>query len=174
MTSLQASKAHFLARAAEYEVPQAFVNSPVANGVSAMGQLAFSIGRPGQEVLDAEFDNFINTVTAGAGLTIGGAAALRRLHFESEIILTASLKASIEQPTSDSSMPKPTPIAERNARLTQLRNEFTGVLIEGVGEPSHALVNECSHHIEPARCHSREMEVVTVKNDKVLKINANT
>ena len=37
----------------------------------------------------------------GAALTIGATAAMRRLHFEAEAILTASLKASIEQPASD-------------------------------------------------------------------------
>ena len=182
MSSLQDSKAHFLARAAEYQVPEGFVRNLTANGVSTMAQLAFAIGRPGQEISDADFDTFITTVNAGTPLTIGGTASMRRLHFESEIILTASLKASIEQPSTDSSTPKPTPIAERNARMTQLRNELSGVLIEGVGEPSHSLVDECNHqyetktlrYIEPARCHSREMEVLTVKNDKVLKINANT
>ena len=182
MSSLQDSKAHFLARAAEYQAPEGFVRNLTANGVSTMAQLAFAIGRPGQEISDADFDTFITTVNAGTPLTIGGTASMRRLHFESEIILTASLKASIEQPSTDSSTPKPTPIAERNARMTQLRNELSGVLIEGVGEPSHSLVDECNHqyetktlrYIEPARCHSREMEVLTVKNDKVLKINANT
>ena len=181
MANLQDSKAHFRARAAEYGVPDPFVQSLVTNGISTMAHLAFAIGRPGQEITDADFDTFI-TAVHGAALTIGGAAAMRRLHFEAEIILTASLKASIEQPASDSSTPRPTPIAERSARMTQLKTELAGVLIEGIGEPSHALVDECNHqyetrtlrYIEPSRCHSRETEVVTVKNDKVLKINANT
>ncbi len=95
MSSLQDSKAHFLARAAEYQVPEDFVRNLTANGVSTMAQLAFAIGRPGQEISDADFDTFITTVNAGTPLTIGGTASMRRLHFESEIILTASLKVSI-------------------------------------------------------------------------------
>ena len=181
MANLQDSKAHFRARATEYGVPDAFMQNLVANGISTMAHLAFAIGRLGQEITDTDFDNFITAVN-GVALTTGATAAMRRLHFEAEVILTASLKASIEQPASDSSTPKPTPIAERSARMTQLKNDLAGVLIEGVGEPSHGLVDECNHqyetrtlrYIEPSRCHSREMEVVTVKNDKVLKINANT
>ena len=181
MANLQDSKAHFEARAVEYQVPDGFIRNLGTHGTSTMAHLAFAVGRPGQEITDAEFDNFITTVNGGVALTIGGTAAVRRLHFEAEIILTASLKASVEQPASDSSTPKPTPLAERNARMTQLKNDLAGVLIEGIGEPSHSLVDECNHqyetrtlrYIEPARCHSREMEVLTVRNDKVLKINAN-
>ena len=148
MANLQDSKAHFEARAVEYQVPEGFMRNLVASGVSTMAHLAFAIGRPGQEITDTDFENFVTTVNGGAPLTIGGTAAVRRLHFEAEIILTAALKASVEQPSSDSSTPKPTPIAERNARMTQFKTDLAGVLIEGVGEPSHSLVDECNHQYE--------------------------
>ena len=48
--------------------------------------------------------------------TLGAVAAVRRLHFEAEIVVTATLRSSVEQP-SDSSTPKPLPHAERTARM---------------------------------------------------------
>ena len=74
---------------------------------------------------------------------------------------------------------KALPFAERSARLDQLRNKFTGLSIEGQGEPSHALLDEtCSQfeqrtlkYLEPARCTSRENEIVTGKTDEKLKLD---
>eukprot|EP00434_Breviolum_minutum_P039127 symbB.v1.2.034732.t1/scaffold4529.1/size41019/3 len=113
---------------------------------------------------------------------MGLTAGLRRLHFEAEIILTSVLKASIEEPVSESSTPKPTPVPERNARLKKMRIDLPGVLIEGAGEPAHALVDECVHqhetrllrYIDPAKCHSRESEVANSKTEKRLKVDSNT
>lgn len=76
----------------------------------------------------------------GTAPAMGEAAAVRRLHFEAEIIITASLKAAVENPTFDTS--KPIPPAEKNARMRNLRANLTGVNIEGAMEPANALIEE--------------------------------
>ena len=53
--------------------------------------------------------------------SIGATASVRRLHFEAEVIVTASLKAAVEAPTSESVTPKAIPFAERSARLAHIR-----------------------------------------------------
>ena len=117
----------------------------------------------------------------GAPPTLGALAALRRLHFEAEIILTATLKSSVEHPQ-DASTPKPLPFAERTARLDAIRKQFPGLSLEGLHEPSQALLDECTHqfdartlrYVEPAKCNSRELEISVGKSDKKLRIESNT
>ena len=116
----------------------------------------------------------------GTPLTIGAAAALRRLHFESEVVLTSTIRASVEAP--DYGVPKPVPFAEKVARMDDTRARFTGLNIQGNGEPSHTLLDEvCSQfearvlkYVEPQRCTSRELEITTGKTDKKLKLDAGT
>ena len=90
--------------------------------------------------------------------TLGAVAAVRRLHFEAEIVFTATLRSSVEQP-SDSSTPKPLPHSERTARMQQLRGQFPGLNLLGLNEPAQALLGECVfqfehrllRYIEPAK-----------------------
>ena len=177
MSNQVSSSAHFRARAAEYEIPEQMVDLLDRNHIRTMGNMAFAFSRPGAEFNEAEFTNWIRDLNGGNLPAMGIVAALRRLHFESEIILTASLRASVEAP--ESSTPKALPFAERSERLQQLRQRLTGLNIEGAGEPSHSLLDEvCAQYeqrtlkyLEPARCTSRENEVLTGKSDKKLKLD---
>ena len=147
-----------------------------------MSHLAFAISRPGQEVDESKFDQWVTDLNGGTPMTMGLTAGLRRLHFESEIILTSVLKASVEEPASESSVPKATPTAERTARLKQMRTNLPGVIIESSTEPAYSLVDECMHqfetrilrYIEPSKCYSREAELTNAKSEKKLKVDANT
>ena len=47
-----------------------------------------------------------------------------------------ALKSSIETPGAESATPKKIPVAEKEARLKDLREIMTGVLIEGVHKPA--------------------------------------
>ena len=177
MTNQVSSEAHFRARALEYGLPDQWVDLLNANGIKTMGNMAFAISRPGAEFDESQFNDWSRDLNNGQMPTMGIMSGLRRLHFESEIVLTATLRASVETP--DTTTPKALPFAERSARLDQLRNKFTGLSIEGQGEPSHALLDEtCSQfeqrtlkYLEPARCTSRENEIVTGKTDKKLKLD---
>ena len=146
-----------------------------------MAHLAFSICRPGQDFEESKFEQWVTTVNGGVAPTVGALAAIRRLHFEAEIAVTSTLKASVEQ-TRESTTPRPLPQAERTARMRQLKQQFTGLIIEGANEPSQALVDECCHqnetkvlrYIEPAKCNSREAEVAIGRTDGKLRIESNT
>eukprot|EP00435_Cladocopium_sp_Y103_P063137 s464_g24.t1 len=146
-----------------------------------MAHLAFSICRPGQDFEETKFDQWVTTVNGGVAPTVGALAALRRLHFEAEIVVTSTLKASVEQPQ-ESTAPRPLPQAERNARMKQLKQQFTGLSLEGMNEPSQALIDECCHqnesrvlrYVEPAKCNSRESEVSAGRTDRKLRIESNT
>ena len=180
MASLQDSVAHFKQRAKEAGVDDAFVNALEANQIRTLAHLAFAIGRPGQEIGDVEFDAWVNAV-AGGPPTMGQLAAIRRLHFEAEVIITATLKAAVEQPA-DMTQPMQVPLAERNARMLQVRTRLNGVTIEGANEPAHQLVDECVfqfesrqlRYIEPGKCHSRETEISSGRANKKLKLDNNT
>ncbi|CAL1145137.1 unnamed protein product [Cladocopium goreaui] len=180
MAGVQDSEAHFASRAAEYGVPSEFVGRLKAEGISTLAHLAFAIFRPGTEFEERAFTDWATDRNNGIPLTMGAAAALRRLHFESEVVMTATIRASVETP--DPGIPKAIPFAEKAARLDVLRTRFNGLHIHGVGEPSHALLDEvCAQfesrvlkYIEPQRCTSRELEITTGRTDKKLKLDAGT
>ena len=180
MASQLDSKPHFRARAKEYGLADAFIDLLTDKGITTFGQLAFAVFRPGSDFDEAEFNAWATRVNDNNAPTLGELASLRRLHFESEIVATAVLRASVE--TTNQQTPKPLPVAERNARLTELRNRLQGLNIQGSGEPSHSLLDETCfqyesrvlRYVEPARCTSRESEVTSGKTSKSLKLDANT
>lgn len=181
MASLADSNAHFVARATEYSVPNDTVSALALAGVRTMGHLAFAINRPGQDFEESKFEDWVKTVHGGVMPTLGTVAALRRLHFEAEIIVTSTFRASVEQPA-ESATPKPLPHAERAARMNQIKTQFTGLNVSGVNEPAQGLLDECVfqfehrllRYIEPAKCNSRESEVMTGRSDRKLRIEANS
>ena len=62
MASLADSAAHFDARAAEYQVPDALRQQLIASGIKTLGQLAFAFARPGQEYTDQQFVDWLREV----------------------------------------------------------------------------------------------------------------
>ena len=182
MASIAESEAYFEARCREYGVPPVLQTALNRAGISTLGHLAFAMNRPGQEFDEARFDQWLAQVNGGAAPTLGATAIVRRLHFEAEIVLTASLKASIEQPDRDGIAPKPLPYAERTARMATLQGQLPGLNLDGIHEPSLALVDECVHqydsrtlrYVEPAKCGSRETEVATSRKDKQLRVEVTT
>lgn len=139
MASQLDSEAHFTQRAEEYGIPNALLANLRNNGVTTMGQLAFAILRPGSEYDEATFDNWVRTINQGAAPTLAAMTGLRRLHFESEVILTSRLKAQVESP--DPSGPRPIPFAERAARMNVVRNRLTGLYIYGQKGSHHRLLS---------------------------------
>lgn len=178
--STQDSEAHFSARAIECGVSNAILRALRANEIKTMAHLAFAIIRPGTEFQESVFDDWVTQVNSGVPPAMGQIAALRRSHCESEIIVTAALKASVE--SKDETTPKPAPFAGRTSRLNALRTTLVGVDIMGVNEPSHTLLEECCQqfesrclrYIEPSRCPSRESEIAHSKSNKKLKLDAAT
>lgn len=180
MSSLADSKAHFKERAAEYGVPDALLQALVGSGFETMGQLAFAVSRPGQETDENRFNNWLQTINGGTAPSLGASAAVKRLHFESEVILTSIMRAAVEQPVSEHGTPKPVPYAEKTLRMDQLKRTLVGIEIEGVHEPAQSLLDETCHqydtrvlrYIEAAKCLSRENEITNSKVDKKLRLDA--
>ena len=177
MSNLVNSEAHFAARAREYGIPDDFLRRLDTNGIATIGGLAFAISRPGTDLDERTFTDWVRDLNLGVMPPMGVVSAIRRLHFESEVILTSSLRASVE--SSDSSTPKPLPITEKNVRMAQVRRRLAGLNIEGAGEPSQTLIEECCYqhetrvlkHIEAARCTSRENELQAGKVDKRIHLD---
>eukprot|EP00435_Cladocopium_sp_Y103_P072036 s1005_g39.t1 len=169
MSGLIDSEAHFEARASEYGVPAAFLASLKRQGISTVGHLAFAVFRPGAEFNERECDNWATEVNNNVPLTMGAAASVRRLHYECEVIMTSTIRSTVE--TSDASTPKVIPFAEKTARMDQIRDRLQGLHIQGHGEPSHALLDECAHqyetrtlrYIKARRCTSRENEAACLR-----------
>ena len=126
MASAVDSTAFFAQRCKEYAIPQELIDRLEAQGVTTMGHLAFSFGRPGQDVDDADFVRWITRIEPPQGPL----ASARRLHFEAEVLVTASLKASIEG--ASDSQPKKITYAEKSSRMQQLKRELRGAVVEGV------------------------------------------
>ena len=127
---MQDSEAHFKKRAKEAGIDDAVVAALNHNQINTLAHLAFTVGRPGQGVADNDFGAWVQQVAAGPQTT-RQVAALRRLHFEPEVIITATLKAAVERPPGLSqSRPKQVPLADRNARMMQVRARLNGVAIE--------------------------------------------
>ena len=159
-------------------MPEAFLQALRREGITTVGHLAFAIFRPGAEFNEREFDNWAQGVNNNVPLTMGAAAAVRRLHYECEVIMTSTIRSTVETP--DSSTPKAFPFAEKTARMDQIKLRLQGLNIAGTGEPSHALLDACAHqfetrvlkYLEPAKCTSRENEITAGRTDKKLKLDA--
>ena len=96
--------------------------------------------------------------------------------------MTAIVRATVEHPTSEQSVPKPTLYAERQVRMVQIRQQLGGVILEGHNEPAYSLVDECCfqyetrclRYVEPAKCASREAEVTSGKLNKKLHLDGSS
>ena len=167
MTSPVDSAPYFVQRAEEISLARRVSDALKAKGVTTLAQLAFCVGQPGQVLAQADFDTWSESIPAN--LTVGEKASLRRLILEAQTMLVASLKDMAEP--SESAAPKKVGVAERNARMDQLRTQLAGVSLTGQLEPSHALLdlavqqweNRCLKYVGPEKCHSREDEVQHAK-----------
>ena len=131
MTSIVDSEAQFDLRLDQVKVPSALKLALRNSGITTISTLAYAHGQPGQPISNDEFAGWVRQLDPGA--TVGGVAALKRLLFESQTQLLALLKEQVTNP--DPVTARRVPQAEREARLENLRNRLTGVLIEGHSEP---------------------------------------
>ncbi|OLP80428.1 hypothetical protein AK812_SmicGene39165 [Symbiodinium microadriaticum] len=167
MTSPVDSAPYFIQRAEEISLGRRVSDALKAKGVNTLAQLAFCVGQPGQVLASTEFDSWSEGILTD--LTVGEKASLRRLILEAQTMLVASLKDMTE--SSEGATPKKVGVAERSARMDQLRAQLAGVSLTGPLEPSHALLDlavqqwetRCLRYIGPEKCHSREDEVQNIK-----------
>ena len=174
MTSLVDSVAQFESRMREVGFPRNFVDQIKHHGVQTLSLLAFALGQPGQPIQDAAVDAFAVAATHRAA-AIQEVANLKRIAFESQTFLIATLRQSVER-TDDT--PKKIVHAERTARMEQLRLNLTGVAISGELEPAHSLLDKCCHmfdtntvkFLELSSCISHPFEVAGGSKNKELTL----
>ena len=111
-----------------------------------------------------------------ASLIVNSAASLadmscvKRLLFESQTLVLASLKEQVTGLSSESTVKK-LPSAERETRLSVVKKQLTGLLIEGAMEPAHCLLDLCASlhqqnevkYFPPEKCVSRVHEIMNQK-----------
>ena len=177
MTSLLDSEAQFDHRLEECAVPENIKAALRVNGITSLASLSYAVGQPGQPINPDEFAAWVRSLEPAA--TIGGVANLRRLTFESQTQLLAILRESV---TSPDGATRKVPQAERESRMTLLKNRLPGLLVEGANEPGHALLDAVMSMVDknqlrylgPDGCISRIHELTSQKTtDRMLEIEAN-
>ena len=177
MTSILDSEAHMARRLEETGMSQNGVRSLNQAGLTTLGRLAFAHGQPGVALNETAFAAFAQNIL-GALMTLGDQATLKRLLFESHTMTLSQLKEAITNP--EASHTRRVPAVEREAKLTRLRNQLAGVLIERQLEPAHSLLDAAAQqwesrqllYLDPSKCQSREYEIAMGKTAKQIHLDA--
>ena len=160
MSLLLESEAQFKSRAKEVGLSEQAAQDLKDAGAGTLSKLAFSVGQPGQPISTQEVDAFLLRAF-GRAPVIAESNAVRRLAFEAQTLLVASLRQIVDM--KDDGLPKKIGTAEQESRMAAIRTELAGVMIAEENEPSHALLEKTCQiyetnsmqYIEPAMCTSR-------------------
>lgn len=146
--------------------------------LTTYGTMAYAHGQPGQPIADDSFELWVNSSLL-AQPTVADFAITKRLLFESQTLVLAALKESLNTPEPSST--RRVPPVERETKMQALKNRLRGLLIEGPLEPSHGLLDMCAtmrqlnelRYIPPEKCTSRTHEVLRRKSpSKQLEVSA--
>ena len=168
MASLLDSEAQFLQRANEFRISEPTVRRLKASGLTTFGVLAYAHGQPGQQISDEAFETWVGA-KIDPNASMADISSLKRLLFESQTLMLASLKDQIS--SQDSLAVKRVPNIERESRMAHIKGRLVGLLIEGPLEPSHSLLDLCANmatrneiaYIAPEKAVSRTHEVLHQK-----------
>ena len=175
MASLLDSEAQFVQRTIDLKLSEELKRSLKRTGLQTLGTFAYAHGQPGQNIADEAFETWV-TGQLLTGATIADVAGAKRLLFESQTIVLASLQDQVNTP--DASSIKKVPVAERETKMRAIKQRLTGLLIEGPLEPGHALLDTTASMMQikytpPEKCISRTHEVLNQKSPtKQLDISA--
>eukprot|EP00434_Breviolum_minutum_P005901 symbB.v1.2.005202.t1/scaffold299.1/size236002/14 len=181
MASLIESEAQFHHRMKDLKISDPMQAKIIGAGFSTFGVLAYAHGQPGQAIVDSAFETWVSTNLDSAA-SLADISCIKRLLFESQTLVLASLKEQVTGLSSETSVKK-LPSAERETRLNVVRKQLTGLLIEGALEPAHCLIDLCASmqqsneikYVSPERSVSRVHEIMSQKNPtKQLDIAADT
>ena len=149
--------------------------------VKTFSDLAFACGTPQAPPSEEDFNQFCDKIL-GPGSSVGDAAKLRRLHFESSAYVTASLKAQVMGETSET--PKKPPVAEKTARIANQRQRLKGLVFQEELEPAYCLIDAVARQVEvnhvawipPSKCPKRDqgLRIGGKEKNKVLILHENT
>ena len=175
MSNMIDSEAHFRARASETGLAKPVIDAVVDAGANTLSRLAFAIGQPNQPLVSEEVSSFLRG-PLGREPSLQEVATLKRLTFEAQTFLIASLRQTVEQ--TDDSAPRKIAQAERNERMQAVRTALGGLSISGELDPAHSLLDRaCAMFdkntvafLEPATCINRALEVQGAKQDRILSL----
>ena len=176
MTSIE-SAAAFTNRARTIGLSNEIITALTAGEVATFGTFAFccpySPGQPDEEPFKAALRTLL-----GRDPTLGEAAGLRRLYYESHALALADMKSKVDRTENDE--PKSLPAAEREVRLRDQKNRLVGVVITPATQPSNALVDRCFQQLDDQiikyiplhKCASREAEMSSTDKERSLVFDA--
>ena len=172
------SESVFMARLSTLGITADKIRTLYAAGINNMAKLAFlSSVQPGV----ADDSPFFVSPARALGLnspddlTAGEQSAFRRAWFEASTVAIAEVRNKVDKGSEES--PKKMPTAERNSRYSDQQSRLSGIKIEGVMEPSHALLDKAWSMREddqlkllpPEECTSRAQEVLGLKKEVFFK-----
>ena len=139
--------------------------------MQTFGTFAYAHGQPGQNISDEGFESWV-TGQLLTGATIADVAGAKRLLFESQTMVLASLQDQVN--ATDASAIKKVPVVERETKMRAIKRRLTGLLIEGPLEPGHSLLDTTASMMQlNEKCISRTHEVLNQKSPtKQLDISA--
>ena len=163
MTTLIDSSAHFEGRLRELGVASGVVTAIKNHGVTTLSQLAFAVGQPGQPLVDATIDAFLQAAL-GRGPALNESAAIKRAAFEAQTYLIATLRQNVER---GDETPHKIAFAERTSRMEALRAAVVGISVTGEHDPAHCLLDKACQmyesntlkYLDLASCVSRTLEI---------------
>ena len=177
MSAILDSEAHFAKRCEEIKMSKDTFKAIKNLGVSTMGAMAYTVGTPGQDIIDTQLQSWVDQNLPG--LSVGDLAAVKRILFECQTIQLSVLRQSILDP--DSSAKVRLPEAEKNQRLAAFLAASPGLCLDSSMQPGHSLLElTCEQerdnvfkHIAIEKCVSRQRELVNQsKPSKVLELEA--
>ena len=175
MSTLIDSEAQFDQQLKEAGLAQRDVDAIKAHGPRTLSQLSFACGQPGQPINSDVVDTFLHAAF-GRAPTIQQSAMLKRVIFEAQTYLVASLRQTVEQ--GDDSLTRKIPQAERATRLEALKRRITGVDVSGENLPANCVFDKaCAMadrnvvtYLEPSLCVSRAIEIQGGNKTKELSL----
>jgi hypothetical protein len=146
------------------------------NGISTMGQYAFSCGGQAGSTDEQPLINMLQTIL-GAAPSLAVLASARRLHFEAHALSLDDLRYRLEKPLD--SAPRRMAPAERASRHAEQTARLVGIAIEGENEPSHQLQDlvmsqsdeDCLRYIPLSQSTRRDQELLGVRLDTAVKLD---
>jgi len=175
MSSLIDSTAQYESQLRETGIDLALIDGLKRHGVRTLSQLAFAVGQPGQVILDQAVEQLVQN-SVGKAATLTEVASLKRVAFEAQTFLTATLRQAVDR--SEDSLPRKIPFAERQARMETLKAGLSGLSLTGELEPAHSLLDRvCAMHeanaikyLDLATCIPRSLEIQGTTKSKELTL----
>ena len=164
------SKASFEHRAVSLGLTPAQVATLQGRNVDTFGSLFFLIPTAGAGPDETKFEEALVDIY-GSLPNLVSMGIFRRLYFEAQSMALEEAKQRLGRAEAEDMVPRKLPAPERAARFTAQQLRITGLVLDAVSEPSHALCDLCQamyeenlyRHIDLSKCTNRAQELHSTK-----------